>query len=314
MLDARGIVDIVEIIVYIPLVALCIKLLSKFGFKREGWIFLLLLAIIRIAGGITGAIAEQQSKPSTTLEIVAVVLQTAGISPLLTASLGFLGTVKQNAFEDGHFINKGLKLLGLLSHVAIALTIAGGVEIGEGQSSDGSIDTGKIKSGSNLKHIGVIMFVVQIVFTIAITLYMWSNSQRIMFHRRTLLKAVTGSLPFLVIRVLYTVLSAFAPLGNPGVDGGSPSLAKFNSSHGDFAIYLVMSVIMEFAVVIIYVTAGLIIPLKDDYSGGSDEGTWPLYANGAPGHEGSASSVSISYKPPSGPPPMAPSANNSLYP
>lgn len=109
MLDARGIVDIVEIIVYIPLVALCIKLLSKFGFKREGWIFLLLLAIsmriifaggkransrpVRIAGGITGAIAEQQSKPSTTLEIVAVVLQTAGISPLLTASLGFLGTV-----------------------------------------------------------------------------------------------------------------------------------------------------------------------------------------------------------------------------
>lgn len=120
-----------------------------------------------------------------------------------------------------------------------------------------------------------------------------------------LLKAITGSLPFLGIRVLYTVLSAFSPLGIPGVTEGSTSLAKFNSTHGTFGIYLFMSVIMEFVVIVIYVTAGLVIPLNDDYPVGqtaSPEGTTnlPLYAHSyppVPGHSRFASSMSVPQKP-----------------
>ena len=44
-LDSRGIVSVVEIIVYIPLLLLSIKLLAKYGFKREGWLYLLILSI-----------------------------------------------------------------------------------------------------------------------------------------------------------------------------------------------------------------------------------------------------------------------------
>lgn len=44
-LDSRGIVSVVEIIVYTPLLLLSIKLLVKYGFKREGWLYLLLLSI-----------------------------------------------------------------------------------------------------------------------------------------------------------------------------------------------------------------------------------------------------------------------------
>ena len=44
-LDSRGIVSVVEIVVYIPLLLLSVKLLAKYGFKREGWLYLLILSI-----------------------------------------------------------------------------------------------------------------------------------------------------------------------------------------------------------------------------------------------------------------------------
>ena len=42
------------------------------------------------------------------------------------------------------------------------------------------------------------------------------------------------------------------------------SLSKFNASTGDWGIYLVMSVLTEYIVVLIYTSAGLRLPLKKD--------------------------------------------------
>ncbi|EKM60756.1 uncharacterized protein PHACADRAFT_246870 [Phanerochaete carnosa HHB-10118-sp] len=296
-LDSRSIVSAIEIVVYIPLAALSVCLLVKYGFKREGWLYLLILSIIRIAGGITHIIAQEQANPSTTLETVVTILETSGVSPLLIATVGFLTTVKQNAFEDGHLLHKGLRLMGLLSSVALLLTIVGGVNIGSNTSSD---DVSKINSGNNLRHIGVILFVVQFVLTVLVTFFIWSKISQIMKHRRTLLKAITLSLPFLGVRVLYTILSAYSPLGIPGVTSGSPSLAKFNSTRGDFGIWLIMSPIMEFIVIVIYVTVGLATPLQNDYfvggKGESLEDATQLNSSAYapnPSHGPSASSVSV---------------------
>jgi len=43
-------------------------------------------------------------------------------------------------------------------------------------------------------------------------------------------------------------------------------MGKFNSTTGKWGIYLVMSVIMEFIVVLIYTYGGITIPLKDDFA------------------------------------------------
>lgn len=297
-LDERGIVAAVEIAVYVPLAFLSICLLVKYGFKREGWLYLLILSIIRIAGGVTHIIAENQAHPSTTLEIMVNVFETSGLSPLLVATVGFLSTVKQNAFPDGHPLHRAFRILGLLSSVALALSIAGGVKIGQNTASD---DVSAINSGNNLRHIGVILFAVQFGLTVLATFFVWGHIQQVMKHRRTLLKAVTFSLPFLGVRVLYSILSAYAPLGIPGVTSGSPSLAKFNSTRGSFAIWLVMSPVMEFIVIVIYVTVGLAVPLQDDYSVGANgeaaEDTTHLYATAyAPNTASdlSASSVYVS--------------------
>jgi hypothetical protein len=82
-----------------------------------------------------------------------------------------------------------------------------------------------------------------------------------------LLVAISSALPFLGIRVLYSVLSSYS--GSPVPNAESPtnsSLSKFNISNGDWWIYLVMGLIMEYIVVLIYTTAGTRIPLQDDYS------------------------------------------------
>ena len=49
-LDSRGIVSVVEIVVYVPLALLSLCLLVKYGFKREGWLYLLLLSISQASG------------------------------------------------------------------------------------------------------------------------------------------------------------------------------------------------------------------------------------------------------------------------
>ena len=76
---------------------------------------------------------------------------------------------------------------------------------------------------------------------------------------------------FLFVRILYTVLSAFAPLPFAFDSGGhmvpvasrSP-LKAFSATSGSWAVYLVMSVLAEYSVVLIYTFAGLRLPLKQD--------------------------------------------------
>ncbi|GJE87824.1 hypothetical protein PsYK624_039070 [Phanerochaete sordida] len=298
-LDSRGIVAAIEIVVYVPLAFLSVALLFKYGFKREGWIYLLILSIIRVAGGITHIIAENQANPSTNLQIMVMIFETAGLSPLLEATVGFLSIVKQSAFDDGHPLHKGMRLLGLLATVALVLTVIGGEKIGQNTTNG---NTSEINSGNTFRHIGVILFAVQFGLNVLVTFYMWGHIHMIMKHRRTLLKAITFSLPFLGVRVLYSVLSAFAPLGIPGVDSGSPSLAKFNSQHGDFGIWLIMSPVMELIVIALYVAVGLATPLQNDYaigrSGSPAEDTTRLYPSAyAPNATHGPSSSSVFAKP-----------------
>lgn len=67
----------------------------------------------------------------------------------------------------------------LAIHVALGLTIAGGVMVGT------NTDPGKVKNGINLRHIGVILFVVEFILIILVTLYLWMNKDRVLKHRRT---------------------------------------------------------------------------------------------------------------------------------
>jgi hypothetical protein len=101
-----------------------------------------------------------------------------------------------------------------------------------------------------------------------------------------LLIAISCALPFLGIRVLYSILSSFSGslISTASSAPNTNSLAKFNMASGDWRIYLVMSVLMEIIVTVIYTTAGAKTPLQQDYhlnASGNPEEEHPLYSSQA---------------------------------
>ncbi|CAL1696173.1 unnamed protein product [Somion occarium] len=255
-LDARGIIAIVEIVLYVPILATSAFLTLRHGLARtSGWIFLVILSIIRIVGGSIHLASEVGDPNNITLKIVFSILEGAGLSPLLLATIGFLVTVAQHAFEPS--VTRALHLFGMLSGTSLALTIVGGTKIA---NADG--DESKLNSGATLRHVGAILFLVLYILLFFVHGFYWTQKHKIMKYRRKLLAGVSTALPFLGVRVLYSVLSAFSPV-LPNSAGG---LSKFNSSTGAWEIYFFMGIVAEFIVVSVYTFVGIRTPLQEDYS------------------------------------------------
>ncbi|KAK7694240.1 hypothetical protein QCA50_001420 [Cerrena zonata] len=254
-LDERGDIAVLELIVYTPILVTSGILIFRHGLGRNaGWIYLLILSIIRIVGGSVHLASELGDSNNTTLKIVFGILESAGLSPLLLATLGLLRTVAQRAFEGQ--ITRLLHAFGLISGIALALSITGGTQLA---NADG--DQSKLDSASKLRHIGAILFLVLYVLVVIMHGIFWIRRHEIMKNRRKLLLGISATLPFLGVRVIYSVLASYAPL-DPNDKGG---LANFNSSTGSWYIYLMMDVLSELFVVLIYTFVGITVPLDEDY-------------------------------------------------
>ena len=271
---------------------------------------------MRIVGGVTHIVSEEQSNPSVTLITIFSILEGAGLSPLMMATLGFLSTVYVPSNLRFHLcclltgvlsslrsegirsenvpqLGRGLKLLGILSTVALILTIVGGVNLANAKTPD------DVNSGTKFRHIGVILFLVLYILLALLHVFFWTRAHSLMLHRRTvrhtsdsysiiplsqfflqLLTGISAVLPFLFIRTLYAVLSGFSPASIPGTQAPENALSKFNSSSGSWQIFLVMSVIMELLVVFTYLVVGIKVPLQKDFNeadtvGSSDHELYP---------------------------------------
>jgi hypothetical protein len=88
-LDGREILSAVEIALYSPFLIAALAVCFRHGFKRaEGWIFLLLLCLIRLVGAACDI--STHNSPSQGLYVTVAILDSIGISPLLLATLGIL--------------------------------------------------------------------------------------------------------------------------------------------------------------------------------------------------------------------------------
>ena len=79
-----------------------------------------------------------------------------------------------------------------------------------------------------------------------------------------LLAGISLALPFLGVRVVYSIVSSYSGSPIPGSTSAHNSLAKFNMSNGTWWIYLVMGLLMEYIVVCIYTVVGLKTPTQRD--------------------------------------------------
>ncbi|KAG1758037.1 hypothetical protein EDB19DRAFT_1660437 [Suillus lakei] len=258
-LDTQGILAAVTIAMYVPFLFISIKLAAKYGTSRgAGWILLLIFCIIRVLGGALLVAAEEITPVNTSLYIGGYALEASGLSPLLLCTLGLLHSIFQTPDGLSRY-DKPFRLLHLLGMIALLLTIIG---ISDASSSDSS------SSGNTMRRVGVILFCVLYIILVGVSIYLWSQIRFVMRYRKQLLKAISIALPFLVIRTIYSVLSTFSSSTFTITTTTQPAtgdLAKFNIITGEWQIYLVMDMLMEYAIVIIYAVAGLVLPLNQDY-------------------------------------------------
>ena len=76
---------------------------------------------------------------------------------------------------------------------------------------------------------------------------------------------ITCSYPFLVVRIIYSVLSSFAPkstLTAEGFTNSGGALSAFSSFGGSWVPFFVMGILMEFIVICIYIYFGLTLPIS----------------------------------------------------
>jgi len=258
-LDARGGISLGQVLVYVPILLVSAVLVRRHGFKRQaGWIFLVVLSIVRIVGGACHVAAEESSDPSTTLITTFSILESAGLSPLMLATVGFLNTVAQGVFENPRAY-RGIHLLGILATVSLVLTIVGGVNIGNAKTQD------DLNTAATYRHVGALLFLALFIAVALVHFLLWTRKHKIMPHRRVLLVGISAVLPFLFVRTLYAVLSGFSPVSIAPTPPSRNSLSKFSSISGSWEIYLVMSVLAELMTVVAYLLVGASVPTSKEY-------------------------------------------------
>ncbi len=93
-LSSRAILDIIEIVYYATVLLLSLWVVKKHGMGRQaGWLYLAILAVVRIVGAGTGIAAD--SDPSTGLIETSLICYGVGLSPLCLAWLGIIKRVNE---------------------------------------------------------------------------------------------------------------------------------------------------------------------------------------------------------------------------
>jgi hypothetical protein len=234
-------VSIAEIVVYVPCLIIAILLSIRHGFRRNaGWMFLIVFCLARIIGSSMQLATISQPK-NTSLYTGSAILQNVGFSPLELASLGLLSRALESINKSHHtLINTSmLKFVELIILVGLILGIVGGVN-----ASDDFIKTGVYLPGSFNKAGTALLIVSYVAIIIATVIAFFSISHTEAGEKR-LVVAVAVALPFLLVRLVYSIFSTFT------------HNTKFNLLEGNVTILLCVALIEEFAVVVIYESVGL---------------------------------------------------------
>jgi hypothetical protein len=229
-------VSIFELIIYFPAIVIAAIVCSRHGFGRaSGWIFTLILCLIRILGSCC-QLATYSSETKGLLEAV-IILESIGISPLLLATLGLLsrcadaiGHTSSGVFNAIHF-----RPLQLLITLGLILCIVGGTS---STSSNG------VYRPQTATKVGVVLYMIAFIVLAAIAGVTTAKLSNAPSDDKRLVLAVIIALPFIFVRLIYSLISVYS--NNP----------HFNLITGSVAIRVVMAVLEEMAVVAIYLVIG----------------------------------------------------------
>ncbi|PIL30927.1 hypothetical protein GSI_07096 [Ganoderma sinense ZZ0214-1] len=263
-LDERGDIAAAQIATFGPLLFTGLIFVVRDPKRRMAWAFLSLMSVLRLIGAISHIVSEGDPT-NVTSRVIYFIMEAAGQGPLLAATLGFLRTVSQHSLDKTFIFAKGMAVFALAGISGVVLAIVGGARSSSAHTAD------EYNLDMQLRHVGLILFVVLFSGCLGITAYCWLYWRLIWIYRRRILISITIAMPFLLVRMLYGVFSAFAPSTVTFQNGhqipvvpSSSGLGKFSPSSPKWYIYFVMSVLMEWIVVIIYLVTRVFTALDND--------------------------------------------------
>jgi hypothetical protein len=236
-------IAIAELAIYIPAFAVGAFLSIRHGFGRNiGWIYVVIFTLCRIIGsGMTvGTISQPQN---VSLYYGAAVLQNVGLSPLILVLLGLLGRVLESIRRSGtsFFDSTKLRIIQLLTLVGLILTAVGGSQAAQDYSKTG------VYSSTSIQKAGMGLMIAAYGLLVLFTVVVATQVSQAEAGEKRLILAIALSLPFLLVRLVYSGMSIFS---------NNPAFIQYGGSFNP-NIHLGMMVIMEMVIVAIIEAVGL---------------------------------------------------------
>ncbi|KAG8406208.1 hypothetical protein J3459_019414 [Metarhizium acridum] len=226
--DTYDVISVVGIPIYVVFLICAVLLSIKHGFKKSsGWRYLVVLAAARIIG-FSLRLAIINDPANTSLWIGWMTVNGLGLGPLVLVLLGLLSRVFDSINRQGHVVLTPThqRLVQLLVVVAVVVTVVGGTQSGFSlQNGAVSVDY------ATASRVGVGLMIAAVALLCLEALVAFRNQGYVAQGEHRILLGVVASLPFVLVRLVYSCLTVFA-----GVNS-------------NVWVYLGMGVLMEMVVV-----------------------------------------------------------------
>jgi hypothetical protein len=247
MIKTPEAISIAEICVYVPIFFLTIIILFRHGFKRQsGWIYLAIFCLIRIIGGIFKIESASHPYSITDLEW-GTLLSSVGLSPLLLASFGLLKRITDlvthtlpsdpeagNQTQMNFAGKRGLRPGGLVGNIVAKRVNATSkrsriiqftqipVVVGLALCIVGGTNTSDISKGRTFTKAGLVIFLAAYVLLAALLAVTVRDVGELPRGENRLYWVLVAALPFLGVRLLYSLIALFGHDSRFAIAGGDP--------------------------------------------------------------------------------------------
>lgn len=186
-------------------------------------------------------LATIKSPTNASLYEGSTILNNIGISPLTLAALGLLSRLLDNINKSHRtLINSHmLRAIELIVIVGLVLGIVGGIDAANNIVKDGRYKPGPLnKAGTALMIVAYVL----LVMATAITSFSISHAEH---GERRLLTAIALAMPFLAVRLVYSIISTFT------------TIKSFNLFSGNPTVFLCVCLLEELVMVLLFEGTGL---------------------------------------------------------
>ncbi len=241
MISYRNGVVIGQLAFYIPSFFIGVFLTIRHEFHTTGWLDIALFSLIRVIG--SGMQVGTINNPTSTgLYTGSSILASIGVAPLVACALGLLNRLNESITQRHHHTILDQNLFRVIQTgniVGLILGIVGGVKSGHNYGQTG------VYTVQTITKVGTGLIIGAFAFVVLIDIYLISHVKYAKPGMKRLLLGVSLALPFLTVRVAYSILTSYT------------TDVAFHLIGGDTTDWLCVAVIEEVGFIVIVCAVGL---------------------------------------------------------